>query len=69
MEKNVNKKHDPHVIISCQMSLPLPTGTQVDNISWTLLIINVIQAVTFLYKKIIQFSFFMIGIFILLSNQ
>ena len=52
-----------------QMSLPLPTGTQVDNISWTLLIINVIQAVTFLYKKIIQFSFFLIGFFILLSNQ
>ena len=51
------------------MSLPLPTGTQVDNISWTLLIINVIQAVTFLYKKIIQFSFFLIGFFILLSNQ
>ena len=53
------------------MSLPLSTGTgtQVDNINWTPFIINVIKAVTFLYKKIIQFSFFMIGIFILLSNQ
>ena len=48
------------------MSLPLSTGTgtQVDNINWTPFIINVIKAVTFLYKKIIQFSLFLIRFFL-----